>query len=169
MKELMNDKLGITTDVVKTNRHADIYSVFDPLDPAERQFIQKSVDDTYENFVSLVAENRNKSFEDIDAIAGGRVWSATDALELGLIDMFGGLDKSIEVAAEMAGLENYRLQNLPKLDDPFTALMKELTGGARIKALEKELGREFIHYKNIQEISKMQGLQAIIPFNMELQ
>jgi len=169
MKELMNDKLGVTTDVVKTNKHADIYTVFDPLDPQEKQFIQKTVDDTYESFVRLVAENRNKSYDDIDAIAGGRVWSGTDALDLGLIDMFGGLDKSIEVAAEMAGLETYRLQALPKLDDPLTALMKELTGGARMKALEKELGREFIHYKNIQEISKMRGLQAIIPYNIELQ
>jgi protease-4 len=142
--------------------------VFDPLDPQERLFIQKSVDDTYENFVNLVAENRNLSFDEVDAMAGGRVWSATDALDLGLIDMFGGLEKSIEVAAEMAGLETYRLQSLPKLDDPFTALMKELTGGARMKAIQKELGREYMHYKNIQQIRKMHGLQAIMPFDIEL-
>ena len=168
MKELMNDKLGVTTDVVKTNKHADIYSIFDPLDPQERLFIQKSVDDAYENFISLVAEGRNKSYDEIDAIAGGRVWGATDALELGLIDMFGGMKKSIEVAAEMAGLENYRIQSLPKLDDPLTALMKELTGGARMKAMEKELGRDYIHYKNIQNIREMRGLQSIVPFDIEL-
>jgi len=168
MKELMNDKLGVTTDVVKTNKHADIYSIFDPLDPQERLFIQKSVDDAYENFISLVAEGRNKSYDEIDAIAGGRVWGATDALELGLIDMFGGMNKSIEVAAEMAGLENYRIQALPKLDDPLIALMKELTGGARMKAMEKELGRDYIHYKNIQNIREMRGLQSIVPFDIEL-
>ncbi len=168
MKELMNDKLGVTTDVVKTNKHADIYSIFDPLDPQERLFIQKSVDDAYENFISLVAEGRNKSYDEIDAIAGGRVWGATDALELGLIDMFGGMKRSIEVAAEMAGLENYRIQSLPKLDDPFTALMKELTGGARMKAMKKELGRDYIHYKNIQNIREMRGLQSIVPFDIEL-
>jgi protease-4 len=168
MKELMNDKLGVTTDVVKTNKHADIYSVFDPLDPQERLFIQKSVDDAYENFISLVAEGRNKSYDEIDAIAGGRVWGATDALELGLIDMFGGMNKSIEVAAEMAGLENYRIQSLPELDDPLIALMKELTGGARMKAMEKELGRDYIHYKNIQNIREMRGLQSIVPFDIEL-
>ena len=168
MKELMNDKLGITTDVVKTNKHANIYSVFDPLDPQERHFIQKSVDDTYENFISLVADSRGKSYEEIDAIAGGRVWSATDAMDLGLIDLFGGLSKSIEVAAEMAGLETYRVQSLPKLDDPITALMKELTGDARMKAIEKELGVDYIHYKNIQNIREMRGLQSIVPFNIEL-
>ncbi len=168
MKELMNDKLGVTTDVVKTNRHADIYSVFDPLDPQERLFIQRSVDDAYENFITLVAEGRNKSYDEIDAIAGGRVWAANDALDLGLIDMFGGMKKSIEVAAEMAGLETYRIQSLPKLDDPFTALMKELTGGARMKAIEKELGMDYIHYKNIQNIREMRGLQSIVPFDIEL-
>ena len=168
MKELMNDKLGVTTDVVKTNKHADIYSVFDPLDPQERLFIQRSVDDAYENFISLVAEGRNKSYDEIDAIAGGRVWAANDALDLGLIDMFGGMKKSIEVAAEMAGLETYRIQSLPKLDDPFTALIKELTGGARMKAIEKELGMDYIHYKNIQNIREMRGLQSIVPFDIEL-
>ena len=103
----------------------------------------------------------------MDAIAGGRVWSGTDALELGLIDMFGGLDKSIEVAAEMAGLDNYRVQSLPKLEDPFTMIMKELTG-AKAKIIQKELGNDYKYYKRIQEIREMHGLQAILPYDIEL-
>lgn len=168
MKELMNEKLGVTTDVVKTNRHADMYTVFDPLDAEERLFIQQSVDKTYENFVKLVAENRGLSYEEVDAMAGGRVWSGSDALELGLIDMFGGLQKSIDVAAEMAGLENYRIQSLPVLEDPIALLMKELTGGSTAKVLHRELGDQYIHYKRIQEIRQMRGLQAILPFELEL-
>ena len=167
MKELMNEKLGVTTDVVKTNRYADLYTVFDPLDADERFFIQKSVDDTYNSFVQLVADNRGKTFDEIDAIAGGRVWSGKDAIELGLIDMFGGLEKSIEVAAEMAGLENYRVQSLPKLEDPLTMIMKEISG-AKMKIIEKELGDQYLHYKRIQEIQEMRGLQAIIPYEIEL-
>lgn len=168
IKELMNDKIGITTDVVKTNKHADILTVFDPLDPEERVFIQNTVDKTYDNFVGLVARNRGKSFEEIDAIAGGRVWSGKDALKLGLIDMFGGLDKSIEVAASMAGLETYRVVSLPKLEDPLTAVMKQLTGEAKMRVIKKELGDQYIHYKNIQEIREMQGLQSVIPCDIEL-
>ena len=168
MKELMNEKIGITTDVVKTNRHADILTVFDPLDPEERMFIQKTVDDTYENFVGLVADQRGKSFEEIDAIAGGRVWSGKDALDLGLIDMFGGLDKSIEVAASMAGLETYRIESLPRLEDPLTTIMKQLTGDAKMKAVKKELGEHYIHYKNLQAIKEMRGLQSILPYEIEL-
>ena len=168
MKELMNEKLGITTDVVKTNRYSDILTVFDPLDQEERIFIQKTVDDTYSNFVSLVANHRDKTYDEVDAIAGGRVWSGKDALELGLIDMFGGLEKSIEMAASMAGLETYRIENLPRLEDPLAALMRELTGGAKMRSIRDELGEHYIHYKNLQAIREMHGLQSVIPFEIEL-
>ncbi|MGW8314888.1 MAG: signal peptide peptidase SppA [Bacteroidales bacterium] len=168
MKELLNEKIGITTDVVETNRHANIMSIAEPLDAEERLIIQQSVNKTYDHFVELVAQNRNKSFEEVDAIAGGRVWSGKDALDLGLIDMFGGLEKSIEVAASMAGLENYRIESLPRLEDPLTTLMKQLTGEARMKAVKKELGDQYIHYKNLQAIREMRGLQSIVPYEIEL-
>lgn len=168
LKELMNEKIGITTDVVKTNRHADILSVADPLDAEERLIIQQSVNNTYDHFVELVAENRAKSVEEVNAIAGGRVWSGKDALELGLIDMFGGLEEAIDVAADMAGLENYRIESLPRLEDPLTALMKQLTGEARMKAIRQELGDQYIHYKNLQAVKEMRGLQSIVPFEVEV-
>jgi len=85
--------------------------------------------------------------------------------------MYGGLDKSIEVAAEMAGLENYRLQELPRLEDPMTAIMNQLTGGSMLRAdriLKKELGEEYQYYRKIQEIRNMHGIQAIMPFEIEL-
>lgn len=172
MEELMNEKLGVTTDLVSTNTHANILSVMDPLDPTERAIVQKMVDDTYEAFVGVVADGRGKTAEEVDAIGGGRVWAGQAALDVGLIDMFGGLEKSIEVAAEMAGLENYRVQSLPVLEDPFTAIMKQITGGASMRAdriLREELGDQFIHYKAIQEIRKMHGLQAIMPFEIDVQ
>ena len=168
MKELLNDKIGITTDVVKTNRHADILSVADPLDTEERLIIQQTVNNTYDHFVNLVAEHRNMSYQEVDAIAGGRVWSGKDALELGLIDLFGGLKEAIDVAASMAGLENYRVESLPRLEDPFTAVMKQLTGDARAKAIRQELGDQYIHYKNLQAVKEMRGLQSIVPFDIEL-
>ena len=171
VQELMNDKLGISTDVVKTNENSNLLTAMDPLDQNERVIVQKMIDDFYTNFVSIVAEGRGKSYEEIDAIAGGRVWAGSDALELGLIDMYGGLEKSIEVAAEMAGLENYRVQSLPKLEDPITAIMNQLTGGSMIRVnriLQRELGEEYIHYKKIQEIRNMRGIQAIMPYEIEI-
>jgi protease-4 len=171
MKELLNNKLGITTDVVKTNTHANLLTVSDPLDPAERAFIQREVDEFYDSFVKKVAEGRGKSFEEVDAAGGGRVYAGEDALELGLIDMFGGLERSIEVAADMAGLENYRIQSLPKLEDPLTVIMKELSGGSLARTeriIKEELGDQYIYYRNIHDVKEMKGLQAIIPCEIEL-
>lgn len=168
MQKLMNDKLGITTDVVKTNRHSNMITVFNPMDPEVRTVLQKSVDEAYETFVKVVSDGRDMTKEEVDAIGGGRVWAGNDALENGLIDMFGGLNKSIKVAADMAGLENYRIQSLPKLEDPLTMIMKELTGGAKLRIMKNELGDQYIHYKKIQEIKEMRGLQAIMPYDIVL-
>ncbi len=171
VQKLMNEKIGISTDVVKTNKNSNLLTALDPLDPEERQIVQKMIDDFYINFVTIVAEGREKSYEEIDAIAGGRVWAGADALELGLIDMYGGLEKSIEVAAEMAGLESYRLQELPRLEDPMTAIMNQLTGSSMARTdriLQRELGEEYKHYRKIQEIRNMHGIQAIMPFEIEL-
>jgi len=171
VQKLMNEKIGISTDVVKTNENANLLTAMDPLDPEERLIVQKMIDDFYINFVNIVADGRDKSYDEIDAIAGGRVWAGSDALELGLIDMYGGLEKSIEVAAEMAGLENYRVQSLPRLEDPMTAIMNQLTGGSMVRTnriLQRELGEEYRHYRKIQEIRNMHGIQAIMPYEIEL-
>jgi protease-4 len=171
VQKLMNEKIGITTDVVKTNKNANILSPMDPLDADERQIVQKMIDDFYINFVTIVAEGRGKTYDEVDAIAGGRVWAGSDALKLGLIDMYGGLEKSIEVAAEMAGLENYRIQSLPVLEDPMTAIMKQLTGSSMVRAdriLKRELGDEYRYYREIQDIRNMSGIQAVMPYTIEL-
>jgi len=171
VQKLMNEKIGISTDVVKTNDNANLLTAMDPLDPEERLIVQKMIDDFYTNFVNIVADGRGKSYDEIDAIAGGRVWAGSDALELGLIDMFGGLEKSIEVAAAMAGLEDYRIQSLPRLEDPMTAIMNQLTGSSMVRTnriLQRELGEEYRHYKKIQEIRNMHGIQAIMPYEIEL-
>ncbi len=85
--------------------------------------------------------------------------------------MYGGLEKSIEVAAEMAGLEDYRVQSLPRLEDPMAAIMKQLTGGSMVRTdriLQRELGLSYRHYRKIQDIQKMHGIQAIMPYEIEL-
>jgi len=171
VQELMNEKIGITTEVVKTNKNSNILSATDPLDPDERVIVQKMIDDFYTNFVTVVSEGRGKTYDEIDAIAGGRVWAGANALKLGLIDGYGGLEKSIEVAAEMAGLDQYRVQSLPVLEDPMTAIMKQITGNAVVRAdrlLRKELGDDYHFYRKLQDIRNMQGIQAIMPYEIEI-
>jgi protease IV len=108
------------------------------------------------------------TYEEVDAIGGGRVWSGVNAMEIGLIDLYGGLERSIEVAAEMAGLEDYRVTSLPLQEDPFTLLMKQFTGEVKARIIKKELGASYELYKKIDEISKMRGIQALMPYTLDI-
>ena len=92
--DAMERKLGVTVDAVKSNRSADL-SIFRGLTPTERAMMLKSVDRVYETFTNLVAEGRNLPVEEVLDIAGGRVWSGVDALEIGLIDSYGGLKSAM--------------------------------------------------------------------------
>lgn len=168
LETLLNERIGITTDVVKTNRHADMGNIARPLDPEEREILQSYVDDVYTTFVDHVADGRNMSFDEVDAIGGGRIWAGKDAMEIGLIDVFGGLDRSIEIAAEMAGLEDYRVQSLPALEDPFTFLMNQVENNIRTRFLKKELGDAYEYYQKANEIGRMKGIQAIMPYEIDV-
>lgn len=167
-QELMEDKIGISTEVVKTSRSADMGSPMRPLTAEERKVLQSYVDDTYTTFVNHVVDGRSMTYEEVDAVGGGRIWSGTDALEIGLIDEIGGLERSIEVAAEMAGLDNYRIRELPALEDPFTVFMNQLSGGVKSRIIQKELGPAYDLYRKTEEIKQYKGLQAIMPFSIEI-
>jgi protease-4 len=167
-KEFMSDKLGITTDVVNTNAHSDLGSIFRPLSKEEMAIIQKEVLNTYKVFTTRVSDGRNFSVEQVDKIGRGHVYSAEDAKKLGLVDDFGGLNKAIEVAAAEAKLDNYRTVEYPKLEDPFEAIIKQLSGDVKIKMLQEELGVEYKYYKQFQTVKSLQGIQAIMPFEIHL-
>jgi len=167
-KELMNKKLGIHIDVAKTNEYADMGSFFRPLTAQERDMIQFEIEEIYQTFITHVAEGRKMTKEKVDEIGQGRVWSGANAIEIGLIDEFGGLDKAIEIAAKAANLEKYRVIDLPKLKDPFQQILEDFTGNARISILKNQLGDEYKYYETLQNIKSMQGIQARIPFEIEI-
>ena len=96
------------------------------MDGQEKIFMQFEVDKIYETFVNHVAEGRKIDKKKVDDIGQGRVWSGIDAKNLGLVDTIGGLNDAIAIAAKMAKIENYRLLNLPKIEDPFEKLLKIL-------------------------------------------
>lgn len=167
-KELLNEKLGIHVDVAKTNKFADMGSFARPLTAQEKDLIQVSIENIYKTFVNHVAEGRNMKFEDVDKIGEGRVWSGANAMEIGLIDGFGGLDEAIILAAEAANIEAYRTINYPKLEDPFEQFIKELQGNVRISILKQELGTEYKYYETLRNIKNQEGIQARIPFDIEI-
>lgn len=107
---------------VKSHKHSDMLSLTRPFDAEETAWMQVSVDDIYNSFVSIVAEGRSKSFEEVDEIAQGRVWTGTDALKIGLVDEIGTLEDAVAYAASIAGdpdVENWGVTSYPK---PLTVL-----------------------------------------------
>ena len=167
-KELLNDKLGVHVDVVKTNDFADIGTFNRRLTAQEREVIQFSIEEIYETFITHVAEGRGMTKKEVDEIGQGRVWSGTNALEIGLIDGFGGLENAITMAAEAANIETYRTVGYPKLKDPFEQIMEELQGNVRVSILKNELGEEYKYYQALKDIVNQDGIQARIPYEVEI-
>jgi protease-4 len=163
-----NNKLGINIDVAKTNQHADLGTPFRPLSADEKDIILNMVDRTYDSFLTSVSAGRDMPKEEVNAIGGGRVWSGADALENGLIDMYGGLNDAIKVAGEMAGLEKYRVISLPVLEDPLDVFIRELTENTRARMIQNELGEYYKYFKSVSELENLFGVQARIPFMFEI-
>jgi len=166
--ELLGETLGITTDVVKTNEHSDMPSLTRPMSPFERNLMQSFIEETYALFVSRVADGRKMESAAVDSIGQGRVWSGENALNIGLVDELGGLDKAVEMAADLAGLENYRTVSLPELSDPFTEMLKGGSDNARTWFLKRELGEAWIYYDRIAKLRQMNGLYARMPYDVTI-
>lgn len=164
--ELLNDKLGITTDVVKTNKNSDLLTLTRPMTEVERQLMQNTIEEGYNTFVGHVAEGRRKTVAQIDSIGQGRVWSGENAKEIGLIDDFGGLKDAIALAAEIEGLEEYRTVGLPALPDPFQELFQVGTDNIRARFLKNELGEKYRYYEYFKKMSGMSGVYARMPYDI---
>ncbi len=165
-EDFLDNKLGITTDVEKTNAWSDFGSVYRPLSPAERLVLQKMIDETYNTFVNRVSEGRSMPYYNVDKIGEGRVWSGVNAKENGLVDVLGGLTEAVAIAAEKAGLEQYRLVELPKLEDPLTQVMNELSGNVRDRLIRRELSGYYSQYLNIRALLQSDRIQARMPFEI---
>ena len=164
-KKFLNETVGLTFDVVKTNENADFGSIAEPLTPYQKSMLQKHVGNTYNDFTSLVARTRGLRQSYVDSIGQGRVWSGVDALEIGLVDELGGLDKAIEYAAKQANLEKYSIKNYPKQQNLMETLMNGNIQEPYTKSLiKKRLGSNYTYVETIENITKLDGVQALMPF-----
>jgi protease-4 len=168
-QKLLNDKLGVHLDGVKFGKYADLGRADRPLSADERAIIQKAIDRIYEDFITKVATTRHKTTAEIDSIAQGRVWAGTDALRIGLVDVLGGMDKAIEIAAKKAGLKEYKITSLPDLKDPLQELMKSFGTSMKEQMLKAELKENYQTYHNMIKLMNMQGLQTRMPFEIVIE
>jgi protease IV len=165
-QKMLKNKLGISVDTVKTNRFADLGGPLRPLTEVEREIIQNSVNDIYFDFIGKVAEGRGMTTAEVDSIGQGRVWSGKDALRIGLVDVLGGLDDAVKIAAGMANLTDYRITELPEAKDPMEQLIKELTGGGQETLLKMRLGNYYTYLKDVEELMNIKGVQARLPYTI---
>jgi protease-4 len=166
--KLLNQKLGISTETVNTNKNSEFPSVYRPMTVYEQDVMQAGIEKVYSDFVTKVSSGRSKSVSFIDSIGQGRVWSGTDAIRIGLIDAMGGLNASVEEAAKLAGLDNWSVRELPVLEDPYTRILMQLTGEIKMSFLKRELGEYKKYYDQLQEIKDLSGIQARLPYFIEV-
>ena len=168
MEGLLTNKLGLTFDQVETNANAEFMALNRPMTAKEKEVLQYEVDDIYATFLAYVAEARKIPVEKVDSIAQGRVWSGVDAKRIGLIDEFGGLDDAIKLASELAGIPDYKVVSLPKQKDPLQQIMDELMGKDPETRIQKEIGDFYPYYRIWKEISTMKGVQARMPYELQI-
>ena len=168
MQNFYKNKLGITIDTVNTHKYADM-GINRALTLFEKKKIQIAIENIYETFISHISDGRSMSKEAIDEIGQGRVWSGYDAKSIGLIDIYGGIEKAIEIAAYLAKIEDYRIISLPKKKDPFTEFMLELKSETNMhKLVLQKLGIESNLTQPIKNVLESDEIQARIPFVIEL-
>ncbi|HUX58318.1 MAG TPA: signal peptide peptidase SppA [Bacteroidales bacterium] len=166
--KLLEQKLGLSTETVNTNRNSDFPSIYRPMNIYEKEIMQMSIENVYSDFVDKVASGRKMTQESVDSIGQGRVWSGTSAKEIGLVDEIGGLEVAIKGAADLAGVDNYSIRELPVLVDPYMKLLSQLSGEIRMNILKKELGESVKYYNMVQEIKDLSGIQARLPYFIDI-
>ena len=169
---MLKNKLGITTDCVKTNPSADFgagvlgMTLRKPT-AHERQQLIKSVDKVYEAFTSKVATGRNLELNKVLSIAEGRVWSGTDAVKIGLADANGGLKSAISIAADKAGIaENFRIEEVLPEMDPMTAFIQSIGMQMRAITLDSELQSVCSDYQTLKNDMLRSGVQTYCPYRI---
>jgi protease-4 len=168
-EELLSETLGITVDEVKTHTNADWMTLERDLTEDQRQGLTNDLMVTYDNFLTLVADARGLDKEYVHEHAQGRVWSGRDAHELGLIDGVANLSQSIEVAAEMAGLETWSVTRFPAQKNFLETLMESSSNQARslVMNILNVTPDQTRLIRDIRSMNKM-GAYSIIPYEISV-
>ncbi len=174
LTELMNDKLGINFDEVKTHPMAVGLSTTKDLNDFEKELLQKGTDDIYEQFLSRVGQGRGMTRDEVHEVAQGRVWTGTKALDLGLVDVIGGIDDAIKLAGEMAGIEDFKTKEYPTIKETFLdQVVKGISEtnnvqaslGINIDKSDLEMVRQ---YREVKNLILDRTPQARLPFILKV-
>lgn len=163
----LSKKLGITTDVSKSNSSADFMRTSRPITSTERAIMTRSVDQVYDTFTTHVSNGRNLSMERVHNLAQGRVWSGADAEDLGLVDGIGGLKMAILIAAERGGVsQDFTIRELIPVADDLSALFKPISSYAS-SYMSARSGDIFAQHYNqlLKSLRPLQAKRGVIMFS----
>lgn len=164
----LTDKIGLSFDVVKTNKFSDLGALGRGLNDDEKSLVQMSVNNGYQLFLTRCADGRNMSIEDIEKIAEGRIWTGETAKKLGLVDELGGLDRAVSIAANKAGIDNYTISTYPAKKDFFDSLLDRKTGNYIESRLKACFGDYYKGFSLIRNLENTDFLQARVPFDLNV-
>jgi protease-4 len=168
---MLQNKLGLTFDRVQTNKHA-VLSTNRRLSPEEFETIQEEVDAIYLDFLNRVSTGRGMTVEAVNTIARGRVWTGSDALNIGLVDQLGGIKEAINYAAKQAGIKDQKIRYWPeKKEDPIFELIEGLTKEeeASIKSSYSEMPESLkFYYQQLKKLEQLKGIQMRMPYEIVL-
>jgi len=170
MSGFLENKLGITSDVVKTGDFSDILTVSRPLSDYEKSIFQKQAENGYESFVTKAAEGRNMTVDQIKEIGSGRVWTGSQALDNGLVDLLGTFDDAVEVAARKAGImDDYKLVYYPVQLSFWEQLLSDLGQGVQSKMIKARVGELYPYVDVLQKLKTLRGVQARMPYEINIE
>ena len=168
--ELLKDKMGLAFDDVRTHPHAGM-GLDEPLDALQMEAMNASITDIYNDFVSIVADGRGKSFDEVNEMARGRVWTGSDAKERGLVDVIGNLDDAIAGAVELAGLDSLGKDDvvyLPEMKNPIEAFIEEFAGVTVAGEVLERMGMSELQTLELMRVHRMlesgDRVQARMPY-----
>ena len=170
IKNTLTNKFGINVDGYHTGKFSDVGSATRDMTDYERNIIQKEVEFTYETFLRKAAEGRHVPIAQIRKVAGGRIWTGSQAKAIGLVDNLGGLQEAITLAAISAKLgTDYSVTYIPETKNWLESLFEENNGDTQSKIMASELGELYPYFRTLQKINTMKGVQARVPFELVIE
>ena len=168
VKEL-TDKIGLSYDVVKTNKYADFGNIMRPFSEGEKALLQMMVAEGYDTFITRCAEGRHTTKEAIEKIAEGRVWTGEAAKELGLVDELGGIDKALDIAVAKARVGGYTIVSYPEKKNVLSSLLDtKPTNYVESQLLKSKLGEYYRQFGLLTNLKEQSMIQARVPFELNI-
>lgn len=168
-KNLLNNKLGVHVDQVNTGKFSGLMtSPTEPLTAEERAIIQLQVNNTYSTFMKRVADGRHVTVAHVDSVGQGRVWTGSQALELGLVDKIGNTKTAIQAAASKAGLKSYKVAEYPAKDESFLSILSGSKDQIKAWLFAEEFGDFKQYILDVKKTLQQSGVQARMPYSIEI-